>query len=121
MERFCRECGTPLSGRSDKQFCCDDCRISYHNRLYYSNKKPTREVNRILSYNRSLLARLHRSGVKSISLSDERLMGYNCRYFTSVEHRPLRPARYHCYEFSYSLVRGRLCMIRKAGGSRESL
>ena len=118
MERYCRECGEPLSGRSDKQFCSDDCRSSYHNRDYNTDTVATSTVNRILRYNRRLLARLYRAGVRSLSLADERLMGYNLRYYTSVDRYMLRPPKYHCYEFSYSIVRGRMCGINKRGSAR---
>ena len=115
MERFCRECGTPLAGRSDKLFCSDDCRTLFHNRRYDAARVPTGEVNRILRYNRSLLERLCEPGVSSLRLSDERLLGFNIRYFTSVERRGLRPSEYGCYEFSYRLAHGRMYAIKKAG------
>lgn len=119
MERFCRECGEPLSGRSDKQFCCPECRTAYHNRGYTSDNIATNAVNRILRYNRRLLAQLYRAGVRNLSLADERLMGYNLHYYTSVDRHLLRPAKYHCYEFSYCIVRGRMRGIKKRGGARE--
>ena len=45
----CMECGKPLSGRTDKKFCCGKCRNRFNNRRYgYSGKKEaaTRAENR---------------------------------------------------------------------------
>ena len=30
-ERKCPVCGKDVLGRTDKKFCCDDCRTEYHN------------------------------------------------------------------------------------------
>ena len=68
-----------------------------------------------MRYNRSLLERLCEAGVSCLRLSDERLLGFNLRYFTSLERRMLRPAEYGCYEFSYRLTGGRMYAIKKAG------
>ena len=113
MERFCRECGAPLSGRSDKQFYCGECRTSYHNRNYDKEKKGTAGVNRILKANRRLLEAVYAAGLRRISLKDKRLRGYDERYFTSVEHRPLRRTRYYCYEFSFQIRGGCICALAK--------
>ena len=108
MERVCRECGAPLAGRSDKRFCCDDCRTAYHNRRYREADAVAVRVNRILRLNRRILTALHSAGIQCISLSDSRMGGFDRHYFTAMEKAPLRRAVYHCYEYSFIIRRGRL-------------
>ena len=113
MERFCRECGAPISGRSDKKFCCDDCRTAWHNRRYYQRQRAMSVVNRILMRNHDILDLIHSAGVRSIRLTDMRLNGFDRRYFTSVEKGLMGPPRYHLYEYTFSIISGRICRIRK--------
>ncbi len=40
---FCKECGKILHGRSDKRFCNDDCRSSYHNKKRRTKKALSTE------------------------------------------------------------------------------
>ena len=113
MESFCRECGAPLSGRPDKQFCNNDCRTAWHNRNYYKRLRPMAAVNRILSRNRRLLERAHSLGLRSISLSDSRMAGYDVHFFTSLERPLIGPAVYHIYEYSFCLRGNKICSLAK--------
>ena len=112
MDRFCRECGAPITGRRDKRFCSDACRTSWHNHMYYK-RDPTTAVNRVLARNRRILEAVCAAGVRSVSFSDRRMAGYDRRYFTSVERYPLRFARYRVYEYSFSILAGRICRLTK--------
>lgn len=113
MERKCRECGAPVSGRSDKRFCSDDCRTAFHNRRYRIAAKPMAPVNRILRRNRTLLEKVYAAGKRSVPLADIRLKGYDSRYATAVEHHIWRPRRYHCYEYSFTIRNGILTDLTK--------
>ena len=113
MERFCRECGAPLTGRKDKQFCNDDCRTAWHNRNYYNRLRPMAEVNRKLRLNRAALERVYSLGLRSISLSDGRLAGYDKSVFTSADRPLLGPVVYHLYEFSFRIRGNKICRLVK--------
>ena len=113
MERICRECGAPLTGRADKCFCSDGCRTAWHNRRYCEQKRPTVTVNGILRRNRALLEAIYTLGVCRIRLSDSRITGYDAHYFTAVERTPLHRPRYRLYEFSFDLRGGWICRLRK--------
>ena len=113
MERFCRECGAPLSGRSDKKFCSDACRTAFHNRQYYIEKRPTQAINRILRQNRWLLERVYLSGRRKVSLDELQRIGYDMRFATRVERSALGASRYHCYEYSYSIRHGAIIRLEK--------
>lgn len=113
MERFCRECGAPLTGRKDKQFCNDDCRTAWHNRKYYNRLREMAEVNRILRRNHTLLESVHSLGLRSIRLSDRRLAGYDVHFFTSIEKPLIGPVVYHLYEYSYRIRGNKICRLAK--------
>jgi hypothetical protein len=113
MDRICRECGAPLTGRSDKKFCSDGCRTSWHNRRYCEMLGKAAAVNRILMRNRRLLEAVYNKGIRRIGLTDRSMAGFDIRYYTSVNKPPLRAMVYHCYEFSYVLSCGRLCRLTK--------
>ena len=103
-----------MTGRSDKKFCSDSCRTSYHNRRYCAMLSKAAAVNRTLMRNRKILEAVYDKGIRRISLTDNSLAGFDKRYFTSVETPLLRAAVYHCYEYSYVLRKGRLCRLAKA-------
>lgn len=113
MERFCRECSAPLAGRSDKHFCSDSCRTAYHNRRYRKEERDTGAVNVVLRRNRRILSAVYKSGLNHIKLTDSRMKGYDRNYFTSVRRRLLRPAVYHCYEYSYTIRGGSIVNLAK--------
>lgn len=113
MKRFCRECGAPITGRPDKRFCGGACRTAWHNHRYYIQRCPTDAVNRVLAGNRRILEAIFTSGVHSVRLSDRRMAGYDRRYITSVERLPLGFARYRVYEYSFSILAGRICRLTR--------
>ena len=70
-------------------------------------------VNRILRKNRRLLARLYTAGIHGLKMTDERLRGFDSRYYTAAERGWLRGVRYHCYEYSFSIRQGAIIRLRK--------
>lgn len=113
MERLCRECSAPLTGRSDKQFCSDSCRTAFHNRQYRSQGRQTGAINAILRRNRKILSETQAAGLTGIGLKNSRMNGFDRRFFTAMEQRPLHATVYHCYEFSYIIRGGRLEHLQK--------
>lgn len=76
--------------------------------MYYHQSCPTAAVNRVLARNRRILEAVCAAGVHSVSFSDRRMAGYDRRYFTSMKRSPLRLARYRVYEYSFSVLAGRI-------------
>lgn len=113
MKKICPECGGRFVGRLDKIYCCDSCRSNHNNRVYRKNGAESRVVNRILTRNRRLLEAAFRQGLDSVNLGAFKTMGFNPRFWTSRHRRPMRPALYFCYEFSYILRLGRITEIKK--------
>src|SRR3546814_11771683 len=83
MERKCQECGEPVAGRSDKKFCSDQCRTSYHNRVNSSANQLLRQINRILKRNRRILVALNDTGKTIVPVQRLLERGFDFRYFTN--------------------------------------
>ncbi len=97
---FCKHCGKPLRGRSDKRFCNDDCRSSYHNqkkrkqRLLRKNapeENPTADIpafqeqkemySRLIN-NRRLLKEQLQKGIFFLPLEKLESMGFDASLYT---------------------------------------
>lgn len=101
--KTCPVCQTMVIGRSDKKFCSDDCRASYHNERNRVRNKKIRSINRILRRNRNILGTLlmENQGRITKALLQER--GFNFNYYTR-ESSENGSGYKSCYDISYSLV-----------------
>ena len=59
MDRFCKECGIKLYGRSDKKFCSDACRNTYNNNQNKDATNLIRNTNNQLRKNYRILQALN--------------------------------------------------------------
>ena len=84
MTRTCLDCNEELSGRKDKKFCNDMCRVNYHNTLAQEKQKKFRKINTILLKNRNILSTLERVKKYSISRLELQNSGFNFNYYTHV-------------------------------------
>lgn len=101
--KTCPVCQTPVIGRSDKKFCSDDCRATYHNDRNRDRNKKIRSINRILRRNRNILGNLLMENHDRISKSHLLERGFNFNYYT--RERSENGSGYKsCYDISYSLV-----------------
>lgn len=120
MEKICPECGGRFVGRIDKIYCCDSCRSNHNNRIYRKNGAESRLANRILVRNRRLLEAAFSQGISSVNLGALQTMGFDPGFWTSRHRRLMRPTRYFCYEFSYTLRHRRIAEIEKITVAKES-
>lgn len=100
-KRSCQECKTAISGRRDKVFCSDDCRVSYNNKLNRDSTTLMRNVNNTLRRNRRILKRLNPNG--KCKKAKMRLLeeGFNFHYFTNVYKTKAGKTYYFCYDQGY--------------------
>ena len=101
MKNVCLECGAAIIGRSDKKFCNDMCRNSWHNRIYREQKNLTAGVNSLLASNRRILKNLYDTGMRKVSrrvLEEEK---FDFGHFTSFSRNYLGRITYRCYEYEY--------------------
>ena len=100
-EKKCLECGNKITGRVDKKFCGDQCRIAYNNHLNSDNVNLVRNINNTLRKNRRILLALNTTG-KSKAMRVKLLeKGFDFHYFTSIYTTKDGAVYYYCYEQGY--------------------
>ena len=112
MKKLCQICGEPVTGRSDKKFCSDQCRTTYNNRQNSDANNFMRNVNNILRKNRRILAALNPKGKTKIHRDKLLEQGFKFSYFTNI-YRTRGGKVYHfCYEQGYlELEEGMLALV----------
>ena len=109
----CLECGDKISyGRSDKKFCCEDCKNRHHNHIARSSRSVKRRVVSALERNYNILEDLVRSGENAVGLSEVMALGFNPGYATSFK-KVGRHQMYECFDITYIMTASRLCAISK--------
>ncbi len=116
MERMCRECGKTLTGRSDKVFCEDTCRVSWHNRNRQEEERIFRPVWNTLKNNYHILRRMYHSpspGRVSFRLMQH--LGYDFTCHTACDPS----GSVFCFDYGYRWFEGGqyLQIIHKDGFS----
>ena len=109
----CLECGDKIRyGRTDKKFCCEDCRTRHNNALARDSRSFRRRVMQALTRNYTILTNLHKADVGSIEMLDLMTMGFNPSIVTS--HRKSgRHDEYSCFDIKYIMTSTRVYSISK--------
>jgi len=111
MKKICPVCNQEFEGRSDKKFCCDQCRNTYNNNKYADFSNQTRNINRILKSNRKVLSDFFAKGVTK--LNKERLLkaGYNFDYLTNIYTTRTGNTYHYCYDFGITNIEDNYFLI----------
>ena len=109
----CLECGDKIRyGRTDKKFCCEDCRNRHHNRMASEGRAFKRKVLAVLDQNYSILESVTLSGESSIDVMDALALGFAANVMTSC-----RVSRRHteccCFDIKYVMTPTRITSISK--------
>ncbi len=112
-KKLCLCCAHPVRGRSDKKFCSDYCRSSYHNQKLRRHTRHMRTVDRILRRNHAILAGLVQQGLRAVSMVQLTELGYQMAYCTSIHRSPDGAIYRHCYEFALEAENQDVVFIRK--------
>lgn len=100
-EKVCLECGDKITGRSDKKFCSDQCRVAYNNRLNRNETAYMVNVTNILRKNRRILLELNTTGKTRVNRDKLNDKGFDFNYFTS-QYKTKDGSIYNfCYEQGY--------------------
>lgn len=100
-QQKCLHCHEPFYGRSDKKFCCDQCRSTYNNQRNTQNNAMSRRIISILRRNRRILKNLNPKGrakVHRLQLIEE---GFNFYYLTNIYHTQKGKTYYFCFDQGY--------------------
>ena len=84
MEKTCAECGEVIKGRTDKKFCSDYCRNSYHNKANKASTNLIRNTNNALRRNYRILEDLNPNDKTTTSRSKLLAQGFDFELFTSI-------------------------------------
>lgn len=85
LSKVCEDCKAPLKGRSDKRFCNDYCRNSFHTKQNRDWNNYMRNINYILRKNRRILESLYAYDKGIVSREQLSLNGFKFQYCTYME------------------------------------
>ena len=109
----CLECGDKISyGRTDKKFCCDECKNRHHYHKSRSGRHVKRKTMSVLENNYEILEEIVKNDVDTVLLSDVLVMGFNPAYLTSIT-RGKHHDVYACFDITYIMTPSKLCSISK--------
>lgn len=111
MKNVCKECQSPIQGRSDKKFCDDYCRVSYHSKRNRENLQVVRQINKILKKNRQILLEcLHKYG-NEIPRKYLEWNNYKFQYYTHLMSSSKRDSIKYCYDLGLIEISQSACKI----------
>ena len=109
----CLHCGERIGyGRSDKKYCCEDCRVEHNNSVVRDTKAFRRRVLSALSSNYDLLSSVLRSGADSIPLADIVSMGFVPSVVTSYR-KVGKHNEFGCFDIRYRITSAKIYSIYK--------
>jgi hypothetical protein len=113
LEKFCRTCSRQLRGRTDKRFCNDACRNSFHNQVNAVSNNYIRQINHLLQKNRRILASLIPSNAQKVKIALAQLveLGYHFQYYTHERTNRKGNSYRFCYDYGYQLLSENVLMI----------
>jgi len=103
--KYCTYCDKQIRGRSDKKFCNDFCRSSYHYEINRDISTLVHSINLALRRNRKILQSfISPTELKTEIERDSVLVyGFSFTYFT--HQKMVNDTLYHfCYDFGYHVV-----------------
>ena len=110
----CLECGDRIRyGRSDKKFCCDECKARHYNKLAKGSRAYRRRVMNRLSQNYRILEHLIKSGETSVELTDIISCGFAPDAVTGYHKNRFKSDEYWCFDIKYRMTDSRVYSISK--------
>jgi hypothetical protein len=104
MNQTCLNCGDTFVGRSDKKFCCDQCRNTYNNRNRSLHEQHIIDINKILRSNRKILKQFNPEGKTTIRRKYLEQWGFNFKYHTHTFTTKHNNTYKFCYEYGYLVL-----------------
>ena len=104
MKKTCSVCQTPLKGRTDQQFCSDQCRAAHHNQQRKEKNHYLKDVNRMLKHNRDILQRACPDGKRKVKKALLLQQGFQYGYFTGEYLTQQGHTYYYCYDYGYRII-----------------
>lgn len=102
-KKLCLNCNLPVVGRTDKKFCDDACRSTYHSKCNNADDY-VKQINLQLKRNRKILLALNPEGKTKVSRKELQAQGFDFQCFTSIYKTEKNACYYFCYEMGYLLL-----------------
>jgi len=112
-KKFCPQCGKSFAGRSDKKFCCEQCKNDFHNGMRISEKKLKTRILRNLNTNYRILSDLVDMDKKEAEVSDLSSLGFNPTLVTGYSRSPKGNNIFRCFDIRYCISDARIHHIKK--------
>ena len=110
---LCLECGDQIRyGRTDKKFCCDECRTRNYNERARKSRIFKRRVMNALVRNYNLLDKVIKSDIDSIDMLSLVSMGFIPSLMTSYR-KCGKHDECSCFDIRYIMTRTRIYSISK--------
>jgi hypothetical protein len=110
----CLECGDKIKyGRSDKKFCCEDCKNRHNNKMAKFSRANRRKVMAMLTRNYAILEQLIRSGIKSAEITDLISEGFVPDCVTGFHKNRFQSDEFSCFDIKYKMTDSRVYSISK--------
>ena len=119
-EKVCLECGGKITGRADKKFCSDQCRVAYNNKLNRDETAYMNNVTNILRKNRRVLLELNTTGKTKVNRDKLTDKGFDFNYFTSHYKTKDGSVYNFCYEQGYLPLENNWYLLVVKGESPKS-
>ncbi len=110
---LCLECGNRIRyGRTDKKFCCEECKTKHHNDMAKAGRAFRGKVMKAMETNYEILDELLRSGRDSADLIELAGRGFVPGIVTSYRKSGKHDV-YTCFDIKYIMTRTRIYSIMK--------
>ena len=110
----CLECGDRIRyGRSDKKFCCDECRTRHYNNMAKGSRGYRRKVMTRLTRNYRILEQILKSGESAMELTDLVSFGFSPDTVTGFHKNRFKSDEYWCFDIKYRMTDSRVYSISK--------
>jgi hypothetical protein len=110
QDRQCLECGKKVSGRVDKKFCSDPCRVAYYNKNGAAQKDIVKKTNQILLSNYRTLLKFNKSGKTKVKAQTLIRSAFDFHVFTGMFLSP-NGTYYYCYDQGYLKIDGDIYLL----------
>ena len=109
----CLECGDKIRyGRTDKKFCCDECRSRHNNTQAKKGRAFRRRMLAILDKNYEILDSLIKADVDSADLMDLVAQGFISSVVTSCRRCGIHN-EFSCFDIKFIMTNTRVYSISK--------
>ncbi len=117
MPRKCKLCENQVKGRSDKVFCSNKCKSTYHSKLNKVTNIATARIDTILHRNRSILLEILGKNTRQKKVTRDLLDNKNFHYNYITHYHVNKQGKFvnYVYDFSWMIFSDQEVLIIRIG------